>query len=72
MLQDSSLGLIGVSVNKAHMSHGFLGRLSLQDLNTEIIPEMISEICFMLCARKLSEGFPEARSCGSAVRLLQF
>ena len=42
------------------MSHGFFRRLSWEDLKSEIIPGMVSETCFVLCTRKLAEGFAEA------------
>ena len=43
------------------MRHGVIRRVSWEDLKSEIISGMVSEACFALCARKLSEGFAEAR-----------
>ena len=53
------------------MSHVFFRRLSPEDLKSEIIPRLVSETCFALCARKLAEGFAEAGCLRKLLRKLR-
>ena len=60
-----------VQLSHSKLSRGYFRQLSREDLESEIIPGMVSETCFSLCVRKLAEGFAQASCSRKPLRKLR-